>query len=150
MSAWTTHAVEPSPGTYVIFGASGDLTKRKLIPAIYALYERRLLPKQFAVIGVARTEMTREEFRQEVRESIANIYTDEARMERFLTHFYYVAGAYNKESTFKDLRAEEVVAEQEWKTEGNALYYMATPPSLFLTVVQGLYREGLLDEPDGR
>ena len=61
----------PGPGTIVIFGASGDLTKRKLLPAIHALFERKLLPEKFAVIGVARTEMTNEAFQEEVREAMA-------------------------------------------------------------------------------
>lgn len=60
----------PGPGAIVIFGASGDLTKRKLLPAIYALFERNLLPEKFAVIGVARTEMSNEDFQEEVREAM--------------------------------------------------------------------------------
>lgn len=57
----------PGPGAMVIFGASGDLTKRKLLPAVFALYNRGLLPDGFAVVGVARTAMTNDEFREEVR-----------------------------------------------------------------------------------
>src|SRR5262245_62841091 len=65
--------LEPSPGptTLVIFGASGDLTRRKLLPAVYRLSQRGRLSAQFAVIGIARTEMTDESFRQQFRDSLA-------------------------------------------------------------------------------
>ena len=94
----------PGPGTIVIFGASGDLTKRKLLPAIHALFERKLLPEKFAVIGVARTEMTNEAFQEEVREAMAangDTVTDD-----FLARFSYVAGQYTEAAMFELLETE--------------------------------------------
>ncbi|MBD0326109.1 MAG: glucose-6-phosphate dehydrogenase, partial [Pyrinomonadaceae bacterium] len=63
------------PCAVVIFGASGDLTKRKLLPALYRLVQQRLLPAEFAIVGLARTEMTSEEFRTRMREAVAEFST---------------------------------------------------------------------------
>src|SRR5918992_1392568 len=71
----------PEPCAVVIFGASGDLTQRKLIPALYALAFRRLLPERFAVVGAARTERTTEEWREQMREAVQAHARDEFREE---------------------------------------------------------------------
>ncbi len=135
----------PEAGAIVIFGASGDLTKRKLIPAIYALYQRNLLPEHFAVVGVARTEMSHEDFRNEVRESLAKLDST-ADLDSFMSRFSYVAGAYDKPDTYTALREELARVSSAHKTEGNAVFYLATPPTLFLTIVRGLSEGTLLEE----
>lgn len=137
----------PDAGAIVIFGASGDLTKRKLIPAIFALYERNLLPEDFAVVGVARTAMTDEAFQEEVREALAKNGASE-KLTDFMQHFSYVAGAYDQKETYKALQAHLAVVKEKHHTLGNAMFYLATPPSLFLTIVQGLSEGGLLEEKD--
>src|SRR5712691_6333350 len=71
----------PEPCVLVIFGASGDLTKRKLVPALYALAFRRLLPERFAIVGVARTEGTDEEFRARMEEAVREHARDEFRQD---------------------------------------------------------------------
>lgn len=136
----------PYAGAIVIFGASGDLTKRKLIPAIYALYKRDLLPTNFAVVGVARTATSQEEFRNEVRNSIANGTAD---IEEFVARFSYVAGAYDNPSTFADIEKELLRIAEVYHTDGNALFYLATPPQLFLPITKGLSENGLLSEESG-
>jgi glucose-6-phosphate 1-dehydrogenase len=86
---------EPSPlipenNTIVIFGASGDLTHRKLIPAFYHLYVNDLLPQDFAILGASRTEFTDQAFRDKMKQALlANSETDEARLSGFCDHLYY-------------------------------------------------------------
>lgn len=139
---------KPSEGAIVIFGASGDLTKRKLIPALYALFQKGLLPKDFAVIGVARTQMTNDEFCEEVRQSIEFMGKDKDRFQEFLKHFSYVSGKYDDSETYMRIKNELERVTDVHHTSGNALFYLATPPQLFITIVEGLSSGALLDEHD--
>lgn len=144
------HCVEsmPTGGAMVIFGASGDLTKRKLIPALYSLYKRGLLSEAFAVIGVARTAMGNVEFRNEVIESLAT-HGEKEDIVHFSERFFYVAGGYDLEATYQDIEAALKHVNKAFHTEANAVFYMATPPTLFLTIAKGLYEAGLLSEEEG-
>jgi glucose-6-phosphate 1-dehydrogenase len=127
----------------VIFGASGDLTHKKLIPALYALAFRRLLPERFAVVGVARTEADDERFRSDMREAVQRYARDEFReevWEGLAAHMRYVA------TDFADPRGEDRVAEvlagldREVGIGGNHLFYLAVPPGAFETIVTELGR----------
>src|ERR1044071_6181137 len=84
------------PCTVIIFGASGDLTKRKLVPALYRLTQERLLPAEFAIVGVARTPMDRDEFREKMKEAVASFSeskrVDESVWQSFAQGIYYLAG----------------------------------------------------------
>ena len=136
----------PGAGAIVIFGASGDLTKRKLLPAIFSLFKRGLLSPKVAVVGVARTAMTHEEFRQEVQTSILGTQEPTAEEAAFIERFSYVAGQYTEASTYAALRDElERVAEAHC-TGGNALFYLAMPPELFEPIVRELHGAQLLEE----
>ncbi len=146
----TAERVAP-PAILVIFGASGDLTSRKLMPAVERLALRRLLPPSFSVVGVARTEMTDEEFLQRMMKTVAEEGGggDDVRQvwETFAGGLRYVAGDYGSPDTF--LRLKDVMDEldRERGTAGNRLYYLATPPDTFPTVVQGLAAQGLNKRP---
>jgi glucose-6-phosphate 1-dehydrogenase len=141
------------PCLMTIFGASGDLTKRKLIPALYNLARDRLLPEEFAVIGVARSEMTRAEFRrkifQDVRPYVPGLIEPEiwGWLERRL---YYLSGDFQDTQTYRTLRELLSQVDAEYRTRGNALYYLATPPELFSPIVQQLGAAGLTRETNGR
>jgi len=133
----------PDPCVLTIFGASGDLTKKKLLPALYALAFRRLLPPKFAVLGVARTDETDEEFRERMKEAVQEYGRDEFRDEIWdplAESMRYVA------TDFADEGGEDEVArilselDQERGTGGNRVYYLAIPPSVFPTVVDALGR----------
>jgi glucose-6-phosphate 1-dehydrogenase len=133
----------PDPCVLTIFGASGDLTKKKLLPALYALAFRRLLPEKFAVLGVARTDETDEEFRERMKEAVQEFGRDEFRdeiWEPLAETMRYVA------TDFSDEGGEDEVArvlsefDQERGTGGNRVYYLAIPPSVFPTVVDALGR----------
>jgi glucose-6-phosphate 1-dehydrogenase len=143
----TLERVAP-PAVLVVFGASGDLAARKLMPAIEQLALRRLLPGGFSVVGVARTEMSDADFLDHVRKIV-----DEDRSDGEDTShvwdafadggFRYIAGDYGAPETFT--RLAEVLAELDLTrgTSGNRLYYLATPPTTFETIVTALGHAGL-------
>jgi len=139
-------AVAP-PAVLVVFGASGDLTSRKLMPAVEQLALRRLLPGGFSVVGVARTEMTDEDFRERMRTAVEKLGGggDEARhvWEALTGGFRYVAGDYSDPATFQQLREVLDRLDRERGTGGNRLYYLATPPTTFPVIVGGLAGQGL-------
>jgi glucose-6-phosphate 1-dehydrogenase len=133
----------PDPCALVIFGASGDLTKKKLFPALYSLAFRRLLPEKFAIVGVARTAESDEEFKARMKEAVQQHGRDEFREEAWdaLTDgLRYIA------TDFADERGEDELAQtlaeldEERGTGGNRVYYLAIPPSVFPTVVDALGR----------
>ncbi len=130
------------PAVFIIFGASGDLTSRKLMPAIERLALRRLLPPGFAVVGVARTEMNDDDFRERMRELVEKGGGGgaEARhvWDSFVGAFRYIAGDYDDPDTFERLKDVLAELDNERGTAENRLYYLATPPSTFPTVIKGL------------
>jgi len=131
----------------VIFGANGDLTKRKLLPALYRLaYERRLSPG-FAVIGISRTAMSHDQFREKMRDSVKrfkeNTEFDESVWNSFAEGLFYMAGDVADPSCYTNLAKclEEVGAER--KTGGNAVFYLSTQPSQYAETAAGLGNAGL-------
>ena len=144
------------PCVLVVFGASGDLTGRKLMPAIEQLALKRLLPGAFAVVGIARTEMDDDDFRNRMREAMdEHGGGDEARQvwEGFTAGFRYVAGEYAEKATFDRLKEVLDELDAERGTAGNRVYYLATPPTTFETIAGALGEHGLNrpppDKPDG-
>ena len=129
------------PFTLIIFGASGDLTRRKLIPALFALYASRTLPEPFAIIAIARTEMIDEEFRRRMREAVAEFGrvqpASEAVWERFARTLTYLTGDPKNPALYPRLQA--LLAEIErGRGPENRLFYCATPPSLYDDIVEHL------------
>jgi glucose-6-phosphate 1-dehydrogenase len=143
----TLERVAP-PAVLVVFGASGDLTSRKLMPAVERLAVRRLLPPGFSVVGVARTEMDDAGFRENMQVAVekAGGGGEEAKhvWDAFGTGgFRYVAGDYSDPETFKKLKDVLDELDQQRGTAQNRLIYLATPPDTFPVVVRGLARCGL-------
>jgi glucose-6-phosphate 1-dehydrogenase len=141
------------PCALVIFGASGDLTKRKLVPALWSMFQGRVLPEPFAVIGVSRSEMTNEEFRSRMREAIADfarIQPPSQRVwDRFAQALFYYSGDPADPELYPGLSEYLGRVEQERGTGGNRLLYCATPPSLYPALVTRLGEAGLSRPPDG-
>ncbi len=145
-----------SPVTLVIFGASGDLTKRKLLPALYALAHDRLLPERFAVIGFARREKTSAAFRDEMRagvEEFSRLRPVSAEVwDRVAGSLYYVSGSFEDPGGYERLR--DVMQEQDGESgpSRNRIFYLATPPSAYPVIVARLGAAGLVtdawDGPD--
>jgi glucose-6-phosphate 1-dehydrogenase len=129
----------PDPCILTIFGASGDLTQRKLFPALYSLAFRRLLPERFGLVGVARTEETDDEFRERMKEAVQNHARDEFRddvWDSLAGGMRYVATDFADEEGENRLAAALAELDEERGTGGNRVYYLAIPPVVFGTVVQ--------------
>lgn len=133
----------------VIFGASGDLTHRKLIPALYNLFKFGRLNK-FSVLGVARSELNDETFREKMREALLETEeTTPETLDAFCSHLYYQAVNTSDAADYGKLvpRLEEL--HTKYQTNGNTLYYMSTPPSLYGVIPECLAAHGLNEEKDG-
>jgi glucose-6-phosphate 1-dehydrogenase len=141
------------PFSLVIFGASGDLTHRKLMPALWSLYAGRTLPEPFAIIGTARSEMGDDEFRARVHDGAATF----ARLkipspqvwERFARSVHYVAGDPTRPELYGRLRGRLEELERARGGPRNRLFYCATPPSLYDDIVARLGAAGLAHSPEG-
>jgi glucose-6-phosphate 1-dehydrogenase len=131
----------PEPCAIVIFGASGDLTRRKILPALYALAVRRLLPERFGIVGVARTEETTHDFRERMKEAVQEFGRDEFRQDVWDD---LAAGMRYVGTDFADEGGEDAVVEalneldETRGTKGNRLYYLAVPPGAFSVVVEAI------------
>jgi glucose-6-phosphate 1-dehydrogenase len=128
----------PDPCILVIFGASGDLTSKKLIPALYALAVRRLLPDRFAIVGAARSDETDDQFKarmeQAVKDHARDPFEDEA-WERLSSGMRYVTLDFADEKAEDALRDTLLALDKEMGTLGNRVYYFAVPPSAIGTLV---------------
>ena len=140
------------PCVMVIFGASGDLTKRKLIPALYNLAKDNLLSKEFAVVGVARNEMNSEQFRDMISQEIGDFATtkvDPDLWHWFARRIYYVSGDFDDPKVYEELSRLLGQVDKEHGTRGNYFYYLATSPGFFSVVVKQLGAAGLVNEDRG-
>ena len=134
----------------VIFGASGDLTHRKLIPALYNLYKIGRLSENFSVLGVARSELNDETFREKMREAlIRNEETTPETLDAFCSHLYYQAVNTSDAQDYGKLVPRLDDLHDKYKTCGNTLYYMSTPPSLYGVIPECLAAHGLNTEEYG-
>ena len=142
--------IEPTPGatTLVIFGASGDLTRRKLLPALHSLSRGQRLPARFAVVGVGRSAMTDEQFRQQFHDSLKEFAKVDARSDEVVrslqAQMYFVSGEMDDPGLYARLssRLKEIGSQ-------GVLYYLAIPPGVYGTVVEGLEAAGLAAAPEG-
>jgi glucose-6-phosphate 1-dehydrogenase len=137
------------PCCLVIFGASGDLTHRLLVPALYNLAAARLLPETFSLIGVARSPSSSEAFRADLAKSLpqfANRSIDQNVLNQVLGCVGYVQGDPDDESTYANIERELTRVERERATQGNRLFYLATPPAGFAPIGCHLGQSGLARE----
>ena len=134
------------PVTIVIFGASGDLTQRKLIPALFSAYQKKLLPEEFSIIGFARREYNNQKFRSIMKDSIleSNNKDLESIIDSFLSHVFYSRGDVSCNDSFKSL--DELIKRERFPE--NRLYYISIMPSLFETAVKSLNERGLISKPN--
>src|SRR5258708_3177719 len=138
------------PCVFVLFGAAGDLTKRKLAPALFNLGKAKLLPGNFAVIGVSVDDLSLEDFRDQVT-SFLPVGTDSAEaLEWFRNRLFYERGDFSNPDTFTKLRERLAALEAEYHSEGNYLFYLATAAKFFSQIVQQLGAAGLSRQENGR
>jgi glucose-6-phosphate 1-dehydrogenase len=132
---------------FVIFGASGDLTGRKLVPALYNLSCQELLPSGFAVIGVAVTPVTDAGFRDQmegrVKRSSDVLAFRQKLWDEFAPRLHYVTSDFDSQQGYQQLAARLSEMDADHGCSGNRLFYLATPPSFFPTIIQNLHRHGL-------
>lgn len=134
----------------VIFGASGDLTHRKLIPALYNLYKIGRLSENFSVLGVARSDLNDETFREKMREAlIHNEETTPETLDAFCSHLYYQVVNTSDAQDYGKLVPRLDELHDKYQTCGNTLYYMSTPPSLYGVIPECLAAHGLNTEEYG-
>ena len=134
------------PQAVVIFGASGDLTKRKLLPAFWSLFVQGLLPKGFAIVGYARTEMTDEEFREQARESVklfGRRSPDDDAWRGFAERLSYLPGEFASEGAMMRLEKHLTSVDKRFGTEGGRFFYAATPTTVYPDIVHRLAEAGL-------
>lgn len=135
----------PAPCVMVIFGGSGDLAKRKLLPALWALNEAQQLPPGFTVVGVSRSRLSHDDFRRELREAISDDPSvDQTLLDSFLQGLFYVPGSIDELETFERLKTFLESIDRERGTAGNRIFYLATLPSFFPTIAQQLGKAGLI------
>jgi glucose-6-phosphate 1-dehydrogenase len=137
------------PCVMVLFGASGDLTKRKLVPALYNLVKAKLLPKTFAVVGVAFDDLTREKFRDQVTSFLQAEDRGTEDFQWFTERLYYQRGEFGDPATYSTLAAQLAGVDREHGTQANYLFYLATAPKFFAPIVQQLGAAGLSDQKAG-
>ncbi len=136
----------------VIFGATGDLTKRKLFPALYNLAQEKFLPESFAVVGVGRQEFTIEEFRAKIRSDLKEFIInslDKKLIDWFIERTYYVGGDFADEKTFKNLQKTLTEVAANHDAPRNYFFYLATPPTLFAPVAEEVCKMGLCSQENG-
>src|ERR1051326_15026 len=131
----------------VIFGANGDLTKRKLLPALYRLAHERRLPPGMAILGISRTPLSDDQFRDKMRESVKQFIEDSdvdpAIWDAFAQGLFYMPGDIGDSQCYRDLAARLSKIECERHTGGNVLFYLSTHPSQYGPVARGLGQAGL-------
>lgn len=141
--------LEPTapPSVVVIFGGTGDLTRRKLLPALFRLAKQRLVPAEFAILGTARQEMSDDEFRESMRAAVAEFghedSLDEAAWQSFAPRIFYRGGDFNDAHLYGELKIKLEEIDSEYHTGGNRLFYLATAPDFFGLIAQQLGQAGL-------
>jgi glucose-6-phosphate 1-dehydrogenase len=139
------------PCAVIIFGVSGDLSKRKLIPALYNLTADSALPANFAVVGMTRGGGTPDELRERFRESTSQFSRrkplDPEAWRRFAQALFFVSGNIDQEDAYPALAEELAQIERRRGTRGNRIFYIATPPELFPVVLKNLAKSGLIYRP---
>jgi glucose-6-phosphate 1-dehydrogenase len=136
------------PCVMVLFGASGDLTKRKLVPALYNLVKAKLLPSNFAVVGVAIDDLSRDQFRERVTGFLRDEDKGSEAWEWFTQRLYYQRGEFADPATYATLASQLAQVDREHGTQANYLFYLATAPKFFSQIVQQLGTAGLSNQKD--
>jgi glucose-6-phosphate 1-dehydrogenase len=142
----------PDPACLVLFGATGDLAHRKVVPALYQLWRTNLLPHEFRLIAVGRRPYDDESFRTEIGASLrsySRVPVEEGHEREFLARIVYHQGDFADPAAFDGLAARLEATDEEHGTRGNRLYYLATQPSAFTEVIAQLGRVGLDHETHG-
>lgn len=142
---------KPDNCILVIFGASGDLSKRKLIPSLFDLYRQDFLPEKFSVLGVGRTKLADNKFRDRMMESVQKFSegdepVDKKVLQSFLKKFHFISMDPSNGEDFIKLKTKLETLDTRYKIGGNYIYYLAVPPSTYQPIIQNLGSQGLQKE----
>ena len=137
--------------TYVIFGASGDLTRRKLVPALYSLFVQKLLPEKFVLLGASRTAIPLEEFRERMKAAIREFkeIDDVSGIDEFLKKVFYTTIKFDEADSYKDLGRQADLLRKQFGMTGNTIFYLSTPPSLYGLIPENLAAAEMNMQADG-
>jgi glucose-6-phosphate 1-dehydrogenase len=139
------------PHILVIFGASGDLSRRKLIPALYELQKQELLPGNFAILGVGRTKLGDDDFRSQMKEGLvkySDSFTNNALSDNFLRKLHYISINTGKTADYEYLEKRLTKLDKQYNTRGNYIFYLAVPPVLYEKIPGSLFHFGLATSKD--
>lgn len=151
--ATVNHRKGLDPFLMAIFGASGDLTQRKLIPSLFSLFKDGWLPKRFAILGFASSDMSREEFQRKMRDAISrglqgeNI--DSAELNEFIERLHYFSGRFEDPKAFLKFRQQIEEIESSSGLPGNRLFYLAIPPKFIPTIMSQMAGQKIVEERNG-
>ncbi|AJD91377.1 glucose-6-phosphate 1-dehydrogenase [Jeotgalibacillus malaysiensis] len=133
------------PTLIMIFGATGDLAKRKLYPSLYQLYLKGSLEKQFAVLGIGRREWTNDQFIQHIRDSLTQASSNHDEIESFIEHCVYESHDVEDSSSYIKLKDKANELDEKFDLKGNRIFYLAMAPEFFGTITDHLKADGLTD-----
>lgn len=143
----------PDDLALIIFGASGDLAHRKLIPALYSLKVQKMLPAKFEIIGASRSKLSEEDFRNRMEEGIISFAgekdIDEVHLREFTRHLSYRSMNLESPADYLNLKIYLATKDQDFGCKGNYIFYMATPPKMYTVIAENLARAGLSDQSAG-
>jgi glucose-6-phosphate 1-dehydrogenase len=143
----------PDNQALIIFGASGDLTYRKLLPAIFSLKVQKMLPEKFEVIGISRKNLSAGDFRKRIQEGViefsAEKNIDTTVLEEFSQHITYLSIDFTLPKDYSELKLLLELKDREAGTSGNYVFYLATPPSLYTLIAEHLSTTGLTNQSAG-
>lgn len=140
----------PEPQILVIFGASGDLTQRKLVPALYQMMRERRLPREFTLVGVARREWSHDFFREHMREGVEEFGSglgSELLWEEFAKGLFYCPGDIDNPTSYQKLKAFLGELDEQRGTRGNRVFYLSVAPKFFAESIQQLGAAEMLPDP---
>jgi glucose-6-phosphate 1-dehydrogenase len=142
----------PDPFCLTVFGASGDLTQRKIIPALYRLDRDKLFPEDFVVLGTARTAMSDSAFRALMKDAVKSAFPDKfdrTAWKKFSQRLYYLRVEYGERDSFLRLRKRILALEKKHETRENRIFYLAVPPAVYEPVISSIGSVGLSQEEKG-
>jgi len=133
------------PGAFVVFGASGDLTHRKLLVSMFKLFTENLLSNRFYLLGCGRKKFSDEDFRSKAEKSIrsSSDFLSSKHLDDFVSRLYYIDGDYDDKELYKRIASKIAELNQKHNVEGNLVFYLSVPPFLYTTIVERLGSAGL-------
>jgi len=143
---------KPEPTIFIIFGGTGDLNFRKLIPALYNLFLDGWMPEQFCIIGTGRTKLDNDQFKTKLLDGINEFSRSgkakDGKWEEFSQHIFYQISDLNDPKTYQEFGVKIENHNNEWKTKANVIYYLAVAPNFFPIIADNISKSNLATDPD--